>query len=70
MNTRTSAANLAQAVKDLKIHWDEASTHWADAKSMQFENAYLEPLPHHAARAATVIMEIDVILRKVQSDCE
>jgi hypothetical protein len=39
-------------------------------KSQEFERNYLEILPHHVARAMTVIEEIDVLLRKVRNDCE
>ena len=70
MNTRASAANLAQAVKDLLVHWQETQTYWRDVKSREFEQKFLADLPHHAARAATVIEEIDGLLRKVRIDCE
>ncbi len=70
MSSRTSAANLSQAVKDLLLEWDQTRFAWRDAKSREFEETYLQDLPHHAARAAAVIEEIDAILRKVRLDCE
>lgn len=70
MNLRGSSANLAQAVKDLSIRWEETGKHWRDVKSQQFEKDYLENLPNVAARAASVIEEIDQILRKIKKDCE
>lgn len=70
MNTRASAANLAQAVKDLSIEWDQIKASWRDVKSREFEEKYLEPIPGQVARATSVIEEIDAILRKVKADCE
>ncbi|MHA3771064.1 hypothetical protein ACXR0O_05940 [Verrucomicrobiota bacterium sgz303538] len=70
MNTRASAANLAQAAKDLTIQWDHTKTYWRDVKSQQFEADYLDLLPNQIARATAVIEEIDTLLRKVKSDCE
>ncbi|RYD70959.1 MAG: hypothetical protein EOP84_25755 [Verrucomicrobiaceae bacterium] len=70
MNTRASAANLAQAVKDLSIEWDQIKDSWRDVKSREFEEKYLEPIPNQVARATAVIEEIDAILRKVKADCE
>ena len=70
MNTRTSAANLAQAAKDLSIAWDRTKETWRDVKSREFEEHYLEQLPNHIVRATAVIEEIDAVLRKVKADCE
>ena len=70
MNTRTSAANLGQAVKELSIEWQRTRSHWRDVKSTEFEQKFLDDLPSSIARATAVIEEIDAILRKVRSDCE
>ena len=70
MNLRSSASNLTQAVKDLSGHWHQTQSSWRDVKSAEFERTYLENLPNIAARATSVIEEIDAILRKVKADCE
>ncbi len=70
MNTRASAANLTQAMKNLSVEWQAARAQWRDAKSAEFEEEFLADLPHHASRAAAVIEELDTLLRKVRSDCE
>lgn len=70
MSTRVSASNLMQAVKELSIQWQQTRTHWHDVKGQEFERRYLVELPNQAARAVSVIEEIDAILRKVRSDCE
>jgi hypothetical protein len=70
MNLRGSSANLAQAVKDLSLRWDETQKYWRDVKSQEFEKDFLQDLPNLAARAASVIEEVDNVLRKVKADCE
>ena len=70
MNTRTSASNLGQAMKDLSIAWQKARAEWRDPKSLQFDHDYLEALPGQIARATLAIEELDAILRKVKKDCE
>ena len=61
--------NLVQAVKDLSLEWQQTRTCWRDIKSQEFEKKYLENLSHHVARARVVIAEINVLLRKVRTDC-
>lgn len=70
MSTRVSASNLSQAAKDLSFEWQQTKDYWRDVKAQEFERAYLDSVPHHFARAITVIEEIDALLRKVRADCE
>ncbi len=70
MNTRASAANLGQALKKLKLEWQRTETDWRDVKRREFEEVFITPLPGHIARAGAVIEELDMVLRKVRSDCE
>ena len=70
MNTRASAANLVQAVKDLSFEWNQTKSYWHDVKSQQFERDYLEQIADYTGRARVAMEEIDVLLRKVRSDCE
>ena len=70
MNARATAANLAQGVKDLSFDWNQTKTYWHDVKSQQFERDYLEQIADYVARTRTAMEEIDVLLRKVRSDCE
>ena len=70
MSARSSAANLVQAMKDIKRQWEETTSHWRDVKSLEFERKYLEDMPDHIARAVGVMQEIDELLKRVRSDCE
>jgi len=70
MSTRESGANLVQALKELSVRWQETKAHWHDGKSQQFERDYLQDLPDHVQRTMGVMQEIDVLLKKIRSDCE
>lgn len=70
MSTKESGANLVQALKELSLKWHETKAHWHDIKTQQFEREYLEDLPDHIQRTMSVMQEIDVLLKKVHSDCE
>lgn len=70
MNTNGVENNLTQALKNLSAEWQQARGSWRDAKSQEFEKNYLEPLPHHIARATSAITELNELLRKVRHDCE
>lgn len=70
MSIRASASNLVQATKELKSEWTKTRESWRDIKAQEFERAYLEDLPNQVARTAAVIEELEVLLRKVKTDCE
>ena len=70
MSTKGSASLLTQAVKDLSINWQQTKSSWQDVKSIEFEEKYIEVLPGYAAQATSVMDEIDILLRKIRSDCE
>jgi hypothetical protein len=70
MNIAGSANNLHEAVKVLSAAWQQTRNDWRDVKALEFEARFLEHLPNDAARAVAVMAEIDVLLKKVRSDCE
>jgi hypothetical protein len=70
MSAKESGANLVQALKELNLKWGETQAHWHDIKSQQFEREYLEDLPDHVQRTMSVMQEIDVLLKRVRSECE
>jgi len=66
----TSATQLAQALKELSLEWEQTREYWRDAKSREFEGKFLSELPQHIRRAVDAMEEIETVLRKVRSDCE
>jgi hypothetical protein len=70
MSVRVGATNLDDAVKELNIRWQQTRASWRDQKAMEFERTYLEKLPNVVQRAKTIMEELDLVLRRVHSDCE
>jgi len=70
MNTRVSAANLMAAAKELSMQWQETKEYWRDAKTREFEERFLDPLPGYISRATRAMEEVDAILKRVRHDCE
>jgi hypothetical protein len=70
MNITGSAANLVQAMKELRIEWERMGAYWRDAKRTEFGEKYIDQLPNDVSRAALVIKEIAAVLDRVRSDCE
>ena len=70
MSTKVSASILGQSLQDLMVSWGNTRSAWRDAKSQEFERTYLEKLPDNISKANAVIEELDLVLRKVKSDCE
>lgn len=69
-NLAGCANNLHEATKKLSAAWQQTRAYWRDVKSEEFEARFLEHLPNDAARATSVIEEIDALLKKVRRDCE
>lgn len=70
MSARGCSSTLAQVGKNLAVEWQEAKAHWRDAKSLEFERAYLDELPALIAKSREAMEELDGFLRKIRSDCE
>jgi len=62
-------ASLAAALQNLTVAWQEVCEDWRDTKRMEFEERYLKELPSRTTQAATVIAEIEKILKKAKNDC-
>jgi hypothetical protein len=70
MSTKVSAALLAQAAKDLSHNWEQTKSSWQDVKSAEFEVKYIDVLPAQINQAMAMMAELDVLLKKIRSDCE
>ncbi len=70
MSTKGSASNLQEAMKSLFIAWAQVKEEWRDAKSLEFEEKYIESLPRDVSQAIEAMEEVDTLLKKVRRDCE
>lgn len=62
--------NLIQTARELSEQWCATKVHWRDAKALEFEKRYLEPLPGLVSNAGAVMNELEVLLKKIHKDCE
>ena len=70
MNIRGCAGKLGLAAKDLKFKWEQTETYWRDVKSAEFADKYVNSIPEHVARARAAMEELELLIKKVRSDCE
>jgi hypothetical protein len=70
MSTRVTSAILEEAAKKLQMEWQQTRSTWTDAKSLEFQKTYLEPLPPLVAQAGNAVEELNALLSKVRHDCE
>ncbi len=70
MSTQGGSAGLAQAARSLAIEWENTKAHWRDLKALEFEHQYLADLPGQISTAINAMDEVEVLLKKVRSDCE
>lgn len=62
--------NLIQNARELSERWHATKVHWRDAKALEFEKRYLEPLPGLMNKTGAAMNEIEVLLKKIRKDCE
>jgi hypothetical protein len=70
MSTRVNASILNEATKVLQTQWQQTRATWTDAKAIEFEKIYLEPLPALVAQAGIAVEELNALLSKLRHDCE
>jgi hypothetical protein len=70
MSTRVNISLLGEATKVLLTDWQQTRATWSDAKSLEFEKIYLEPLPALVAQVSVAVEELNLLLSKVRHDCE
>ena len=70
MSSRVNASILGESTKMLQTQWQQTRSTWTDAKSLEFEKTYLEPLPALVAKASQAVEELNVLLSKLRHDCE
>lgn len=62
--------NLVQNTRELSECWHATKAHWRDAKAIEFEKQYLEPLPGLVSKSGAMMNELENLLRKIRKDCE
>ena len=70
MSSRISSNILDEATRKLQLEWERTRTTWTDAKSEEFYQRFVEPLPALVAQAGSAMEELNLLMNKVRHDCE
>ncbi len=65
-----SGTRLAALTRDIWLQWLRTKDDWADAKSQEFEQKYLQELTASVDKTVAVIEQLDKLMAKVKHDCE
>ena len=65
-----SSSNLETSTRDLLLAWERAQEQWRDAKSQQFGQAHILPIPELVISARDAMAHLEILLKKIQHDCE
>jgi hypothetical protein len=67
---KASSNRLSGITKELRSQWQETKNYWKDAKSLEFEQKYMEELLASVDRTVTVMEQLDKLITKIRTDCE
>ena len=70
MSVTASKARLDALTKELSSKWTQAKYSWKDAKSLEFDQRFMDELLASVNRTVTCIEDLDKIITKVRHDCE
>lgn len=70
MGVYEGRGQLSKAIKQLQMRWQEATSSWNDAASVQFDKKFLEPLEADLRTAVTAMDHMAAVLVQVRRDCQ
>jgi hypothetical protein len=70
VNLGATRSRLAAVTRELSDRWLDTKIYWRDAKSLEFEQRYIQELLIRVDRAVSVIEKLETVLEKVKKDCE
>ena len=65
-----SKNSLMGLTKELRAEWDQTRQSWNDAKSLEFEQRFLNDLLAGVNQAIANIDTLERVINKVRNDCE
>ena len=65
-----SQNRLAGLTNNLRAEWEQTKHSWADAKSREFEQRFLDELFAGVNQTITNIESLERVLAKIRADCE
>jgi len=65
-----NGARLEAITRELWVQWQQTRQHWADEKSREFEQKYLQELVQSVDKSVAVIEQLDKLITRIKKDCE
>jgi hypothetical protein len=69
MSVTSPAIDLSNALKTVRLAWEEAQTEWNDAVSRDFESNQWVPLDGHTRAVIQALDRLAPILARATRDC-
>ncbi len=69
MSLSTASISLADGLKTVGVHWDEARAGWDDPVSRDFENDYWIPLQIQVETTLQALERLAPILERARREC-
>jgi hypothetical protein len=70
MSVRSAFGQLEHARKGLLAQWETTRLSWNDENARRFDRDVMEPLMIQIQQMEEALNRLDVVLRRVQRDCE
>lgn len=65
-----NGSRLEAITRELWVQWQQTRQSWADDKSREFEQKYLQELVQSVDKSVAVIEQLDKLLTRIKRDCE
>ncbi len=70
MSLMDSKGALSKASKEIFARWNDLKSTWSDAQSQEFEKTYLFQIEQDVRSALSAMDSMDLLMKKIQNDCE
>ena len=70
MSLSAAKARLDALTRDLVARWKLTRESWSDARSLDFEQKYMDELVSGVNKATVQIQELEKLLLRIRNDCE
>ena len=70
MSLSAAKARLDALTRDLVARWKLTRESWRDARSLDFEQKYMDELVSGVNKATVQIQELEKLLLRIRNDCE
>lgn len=64
------ANRLHGLLQELRADWEQTRPYWADAKALEFEQRFLQPLTQEVNQTLAALEALERLLRQIRRDCE